>query len=73
MDGETRLFVGAPEALLMHAHYVLGEGWVLRLQLRRQFQSWGEAPASHYERLTTDELEDVLSATLGSVAATEGW
>ena len=63
--GQDRLLVGAPEAVHVAATYVVGTGWFVHLGLRRQFQPWAEATRSTYERLTTEELVQVLEAELG--------
>lgn len=73
MHGEQRLFEGAPEAAIIGAHYVAGEGWALRLQIRRQFQDWTDARTEEYERLTTDELVEVLDSSLGTLRAALGF
>lgn len=69
MDQERLPFDGAVEAVIIGAHFVLGEGWTLRLQLRRQFEEWGDARTELYDHLTTDELVDVLDVSLGTVRA----
>lgn len=66
MDQE-QLFTGAVEAAIISAQYILGEGWTLRLQLRRQFQDWTDARTEVFERLSTDELVDTLDASLGTL------
>lgn len=68
MEDQGKLFFGAVEAAIMGAHFTLGEGWTLRLQIRRQFEDWGDARTEVYERLTTDELVDVLDVALGLMA-----
>lgn len=72
MDGEQQLFTGAVEAAIISARFVLGEGWVLRLQLRRQFEDWEDARTEEYDRLTTDELVDTLDVTLGTLKGALG-
>ena len=67
------LFVGAVEAAIISAHYVLGEGWVARLQIRRQYEDWADARTESYERLTTDELVEVLDVSLGSFRTALGY
>jgi hypothetical protein len=64
---QEQLFTGAVEAAIISAQYILGEGWTLRLQLRRQFQDWTDARTEVFERLSTDELVDTLDASLGTL------
>jgi hypothetical protein len=73
MDGEQQLFEGAVEACVIQAHFVLGEGWSLRLQLRRQFEDWAAARTETYERLSTDELVEVLDVSLVTFRASLGY
>lgn len=63
---------GSVEAVIIGAQFTLGQGWTLRLQLRRQFEDWSDARAEVYEGLTTDELVDVLDASLGTVRTALG-
>lgn len=67
------LFIGAVEAAIISAHYVLGEGWVLRLQIRRQYEEWADCRTEVYDRLSTDELVEVLDASLGSFRTALGY
>jgi hypothetical protein len=67
------LFIGAVEAAVISAHYVLGEGWVCRLQLRRQYEQWEDARSESYDRLSTDELLEVLDITLGTFRTALGY
>ena len=73
MQGEQRLFDGAVEAAIISAQYHLGDGWTLRLQLRRQFEDWADARTEVYDRLTTDELVDTLDVCLGSFRSSLGY
>jgi hypothetical protein len=73
MDGEQQLFSGAVEAAIISAQFHLGEGWTLRLQLRRQFEDWADARTELYDRLSTDELVDTLDAALGTVRVELGY
>ena len=59
---QLRMFRLAPEALTINAHHVGGEGWFLKIQMRRADETWAEAYTEQYERLTTHELVDVLDA-----------
>lgn len=59
---EQQLFTGAPEAFIVSGHYVLGEGWICRLQIRRQYEQWEDSRSETYDRLSTDELGQVLEA-----------
>lgn len=61
-----RLLVGEPEALVVSAHFVAGQGWALKISCRRQFQLWGEAATGFYEYLNTPELYDVICAALAA-------
>lgn len=67
MDGQEVLFTGAPEAVIFSAHYVLGEGWAVRCQLRRQYEDWADARTEQWTHLTTDELGDVLDVAVGQM------
>lgn len=60
-----RLISGAPEAVHVAATYVVGRGWYVHLGVRRQFEPWAEATRSTYERLTTEELVQVVEDELG--------
>jgi hypothetical protein len=70
---QERLFIGAVEAAIISANYVAGEGWLLRLQIRRQFEDWADARTEVYERLTTDELVEVLDVSLGTFRSALGY
>lgn len=72
MDGEQRLFEGAPEAVILGAHWFPGEGWRLRVRLRRQYEDWMDARTTDYERLTTPELLDVLDVELAVIRTEMG-
>jgi len=63
-DQPARLLPGAPEGVTVSAYCIAGEGWRLKISVRRQFQTWHEASTGAYERLTTDELVDVIEAEL---------
>lgn len=64
VEGQQPLFLGAPEACIVGAHWVDGEGWRCRVQLRRAFEEWAECRETVYERLTTPELLQALEAEL---------
>lgn len=70
---QEQLFTGAVEAAIISAQFHLGEGWTLRLQLRRQFEDWADARTEVYDRLTTDELVEVLDVSLGTLRAALGF
>lgn len=57
---QQRLFTLAPVCFSAHATFVDGEGWHLQVAVRRQGESWGDAPWVHYDHLTTVELADIL-------------
>lgn len=59
-----RLIAGEPEALVVSAHFVVGHGWALKIQVRRQFQLWAEAATGVYQELSTEEAFDVIGAVL---------
>lgn len=64
-EGQSeRLFVGAPEAVIVSGHFEFGDGWKVTVSIRRQFQLWPEASAGEYDHLTSEELVDVLSSVL---------
>jgi hypothetical protein len=73
VEGQEQLFIGAVEACILSAQFHLGEGWTLRLQIRRQFEDWADCRTEVYDHLTTDELVDVLDVSLGTVKATLGY
>lgn len=73
MDGQQPLFLGAVEAAIWSSHYVLGEGWTLRLQIRRQFEDWADCRTEVYDHLTTDELLEVLDVSLGVFTTALGY
>lgn len=59
------LLPGAPEAVNVHAVYVVGSGWHLDISVRRQFQEWAQASRGRYELLSTSELLSVVESSLG--------
>lgn len=61
---EPRLFRLAPEAVTVAAIHYPGQGWYLRVCVRRQDETWAEAPKEQYERLSTPELADAVECTL---------
>lgn len=69
---EQQLFVGAPEAFIISGHYVMGEGWICRLQIRRQYERWEDSRSESYDRLTTSEMEAVLEGLTASLWASLG-
>jgi len=73
MDQQSLDLGGAVEAAIIQAHFILGEGWTLRLTLRRQFEDWSDCRTELFDHLTTDELVDVLEASLGTVRAALGY
>lgn len=63
---QMRLFRLAPEVVSCHATFVGGEGWRLRIVVRRQDESFGDAYVCDYSHLSTAELLDVISAEAGT-------
>jgi len=63
---QGRMLPGAPEAFVVSAHYVVNEGWTMRISVRRQFQSWAGCSEGAYSYLTTGEAFDVMCAAIGS-------
>lgn len=64
---EQRLFEGALEGFVLSGHFVPGEGWFCRLQMRRQYEQWEDSRSESYDHLSTDELGlsvEALSASL---------
>jgi hypothetical protein len=57
---QLRMFRLAPAALHLQATFVPGEGWSLRVGMRRQDESWAEAYQAHYDHLSSEELADVI-------------
>jgi hypothetical protein len=72
MEDQQQLFTGAVESALLQATYRPGEGWACTLKSRRQFQDWGDARTESYERLTTDELLEVLDVSLATLTVALG-
>lgn len=72
MEEQERLFDGAPEAVILGAQWWPGEGWRLRVRLRRQFEDWMDARTTDYEHLTTPELLDVLDVELAVIRVEMG-
>lgn len=72
MEGQEPLFIGAPEACIVGAHWVDGEGWRCRVQLRRQYEEWSDCRETSYERLSTAELFDVLDVELAALRSEVG-
>lgn len=64
MTGEQRLFRLAVEAITVNAHYEMGQGWRVIICTRRGDETWQEAVQEAYCCLRTDELEDVIAASL---------
>jgi hypothetical protein len=73
VEEQQHLFVGALEAAILSAQFHAGQGWTLRLQLRRQYEDWSDARTETYEQLSTDELVDVLDVSLGVFRAALGF
>jgi len=63
---QQRLFVLAVEAIALRATYVAGEGWSLSVASRRQGDPWDEHAWTHYSRLSTQEMLQVIVDDLGS-------
>lgn len=61
---QPRLFRLAPEAVVVQAHFVAGEGWQALVRVRRGDEEWDTAHQEHYSFLSTTELVDVLLADL---------
>lgn len=66
---QLHLFNLAPEVLSLQAVYELGEGWRLRVVMRRQGQPWEAAHTADYSSLTTSELADVLLCEISTSLA----
>lgn len=64
---EQQLFTGAPEAFILSAHWVPGEGWTARLRIRRQYEAWESTGEESYDHLTTSELATALEAMSASL------
>ena len=64
--GQQRLWIGAPESVAITASCTPGQGWTLTVSVRRQFESWADAATGHYDFLTTEELADVVAASLAA-------
>ena len=67
------LFLGSVEAAIISANYTLGDGWKVRLQIRRQYEHWEDCRTEVYDHLTTDEMVDVLDVSLGSFRTALGY
>jgi hypothetical protein len=65
-DDPQRLIPGAPEAFVVSAHYVVGEGWDCKISVRRQFQLWAGASEGRYTHMTTAECFEVVEAALAT-------
>ena len=57
-----RLFRGAPDALVVSAHYETKQGWFLTVGVRFSGETWAEGSRDVYEALSSAELVDVLEA-----------
>lgn len=64
MDGQMRLYRGAPEALTISCSWSLDGGWRATLACRRSGEGWDEADKASYDHLASAELLDVLLAEL---------
>jgi hypothetical protein len=67
MQMNRRLFRGAHEDVQISCHATAGGYWRMRMAARRSGEGWAEADRAVYEGLTTDELVDVLEATIEKV------
>lgn len=72
MEDQQKLFEGAPEAMIVGAQWFPGDGWHLRVRLRRQYEDWMDARTVDYDRLTTPELMDVLDIELAAIRVEMG-
>jgi hypothetical protein len=63
-QGQERLFRLAPEAVAVNGYYVHREGWTLVVAVRRGDEDWSRAHRERYDRLSTDELLQVLDSDL---------
>jgi len=61
---QPRMFRLAVDAIDVSAFYEHRIGWHLCVRTRRADESWGDVQPELYERLTTDELVDVIEASL---------
>lgn len=66
MDGERQLGSPAVEAIAMTAHWSFIAGWQVTIQHRHSGSSGWTCAREVYDHLTTEELVDVLSASLDS-------
>ena len=64
MDGQERLFRLAHEAVSVSAHFIKGEGWSVRICMRRGDETWEQARRSDYSHLNTEELVTVIDTEL---------
>lgn len=64
---DDRLFTPAVDALAVAAHYEPGSGWSASVAHRHSGEEWCLCAPDDYERLTSDELDQVLAAALGGL------
>ena len=63
---QQRLFVLAVEAIALTAVFVPGQGWSVKIGMRRQAESWGAEPWTEYSHMTTAEMLDTIEGHLAS-------
>lgn len=54
----------AVDAIDVNAHYEHGAGWHLCIRTRRGDELWTDVDPDLYDRLTTEELADVIECVL---------
>ena len=63
-DDDGRVVAGEVEAVAIQATYVVGLGWSLQINARRQFQGWDQAAHGSYDRMSTAEMVCTIDAAL---------
>ena len=61
---QGRMFRLAIDALDISAFYEHRIGWHLSIRMRRGDESWGDVQPELYDRLSTDELADVIATSV---------
>lgn len=58
---QQRLFVPAPDVIIMNARYDYLVGWSLSVSVRGSGHQWEDVSTDRYDSLTADELQQTVA------------